>query len=384
MDECLCRSAAITDRVRLEINGKSPSEGAKLTSLPCREPNMVICPENKSYGACCDNIEIIIFYLEIIWSRTPASLSLTTFTMAEESLSTSATDATIKQYHIFGRGISFSMSPAIHNTGFKHHNLSSNYSITEVDVVDECLPFISREEFSGASVTMPYKLEVAQYCDILSDEAKLLGAVNTLAVGRGANGQRTIEGDNTDWSGILNCIRTTYPDLSSPPKTGWVIGAGGAARAAIYALHRVGVESIFISNRSRSKAEAIAHTFASQFSVEVMDDWAEMNAHPADVIVGTVPADTYTDAQFDGLEWNTAGGLCLDMSYKPRVTPLLSFAAKAPQWTTANGIEILLEQGYVQYQKWTGLEPPKQLMRVAVGCDPAPGSCDDKSKQNRL
>jgi shikimate-5-dehydrogenase len=276
-----------------------------------------------------------------------------------------ATGQATKQFHIFGRGISFSMSPAIHNTGFEHHDLNYNYKITEVDTVEDCLPFISREDFGGASVTMPYKLEVSQYCDVLTTEAKLLGAVNTLAVQHGKNGERSIEGDNTDWSGILNCIQTRHPNS----KTGWVIGAGGAARAAIYALHRAGIESIFISNRTRAKAEAIAETFADHFRVEVIDDWAEMNAHPADVIVGTVPAETYSGSQFEGLEWNAAGGLCIDMSYKPRVTPLLSVAAKAPEWTIANGIEILLEQGYVQYQKWTGLEPPRKLMRVAVGVD---------------
>ena len=270
-----------------------------------------------------------------------------------------------KQFHIFGRGISFSMSPAIHNTGFEHHDLNNSYKITEVDTVEDCLPFISQEDFGGASVTMPYKLEVSRYCDVLTTEAKLLGAVNTLVVHHGKNGERSIEGDNTDWSGILNCIQTRHPG----PKTGWVIGAGGAARAAIYALHRAGIEHIFISNRTRSKAEAIAETFAGHFKIEVIESWTVMNAHPADVIVGTVPAETYHDSQFDGLEWNTAGGLCIDMSYKPRVTPLLSVAAKAPKWTIANGIEILLEQGYVQYQKWTGLEPPTQLMRVAVGVD---------------
>ena len=280
---------------------------------------------------------------------------------------TSAATGQTQQFHIFGRGISFSMSPAIHNTGFEHHDLDNNYEITEVDTVEDCLPFISQKNFGGASVTMPYKLEVSRYCDELTTEAKLLGAVNTLAVNHGEDGERTIEGDNTDWSGILNCIQTRHPN----PKTGWVIGAGGAARAAIYALHRAGIESIYISNRTHSKAEAIAETFAGNFKVEVVDDWTEMNAHPADVIVGTVPAETYNDSQFDGLEWNAAGGLCIDMSYKPRVTPLLSVAAKAPKWKIANGIEILLEQGYVQYQKWTGVEPPKQLMRAAVGVDSA-------------
>jgi hypothetical protein len=83
-----------------------------------------------------------------------------------------------------------------------------------------------------------------------------------------------------------------------PPKTGWVIEADGAARAAIYALHKSGVEKMFISNRTRSRAEAIASKFADQFHVEVVDDWEEMNSHPADIVVGTIPVETISDTHF--------------------------------------------------------------------------------------
>ena len=85
---------------------------------------------------------------------------------------TAATTGQPKQFHIFGRGISFSMSPAIHNTGFEHHSLDHNYKITEVETIEDCLPFISQENFGGASVTMPYKLEVSRYCDVLTPRSK--------------------------------------------------------------------------------------------------------------------------------------------------------------------------------------------------------------------
>jgi shikimate-5-dehydrogenase len=276
----------------------------------------------------------------------------------------------IKQFHIFGREISFSMSPAIHNTGFQHHQLDCNYSIIEIGSVQDCLLATAHEHYGGASVTMPYKLEVTKYCDIFTHERKLMAAANTLSVQKGANGQRTIKGDNTDWSGILNCIRAKYLIYTTRlPKMGWVIDADGAARAAIYVLHKSGVEKIFISNRTRSRGEAIASKFADQFHVEVVDDWEEMNSHPADIVVGTIPVDTILDTHFGKVQRQSVGGLCIDMSYRPRVTPLLSIAARASNWEIANGIEVLLEQGYVQYQKWTGLKPPKKLVRNAVGCD---------------
>ncbi|KAM0722818.1 hypothetical protein Q7P37_002260 [Cladosporium fusiforme] len=281
-----------------------------------------------------------------------------------------ASEGSSKQFHIFGRGISFSMSPTIHNSGFQHHALPYSYKITEVESVSDCLSPISMSNFGGASVTMPYKLEISKYCDFVTKEAQLVGAVNTLCVKHEADGQRMIEGDNTDWTGILSCIKAKFPkQADGPPKVGWVIGAGGAARAAVYALHVAGTERIFLSNRTRSKAEAIASAFSSQFIVEIVDEWKDMNAHPADIVIGTIPADTVCDADFDGVEWNSEGGLCIDMSYKPRVTPLLWVAAEAPKWKIANGLEVLLEQGYAQYEKWTGLQPPKELMRQAIGCD---------------
>lgn len=262
------------------------------------------------------------------------------------------------------------MSPTIHNTGFRHHGLECSYKITEVESVEECVPHISHANFGGASVTMPYKLEISRYCDSVTEEAKLMVAVNTLLVRYDESGQRIIEGANTDWAGILSCIHAKYPfTFKGPPTVGWVIGAGGAARAAVYALHMAGIEKIVISNRTRSKAEAIVRNFQDHFRVEVIDALAEMNKHPADIVIGTIPADAVCDSDFDGVEWHSGGGLCIDMPYKPRVTPLLWVAADAPKWKIANGVEVLLEQGYAQYHKWTGLDPPKALMRDAIGCD---------------
>lgn len=114
--------------------------------------------------------------------------------------------------YIFGKNISFSKSPYMHNAAFAHHNLTNyTYSIREVDSVSDCEPFIRFPDFKGASVTMPYKLQIAQFCDTVTDEARLMGAVNTLSVHRSADGRRMIRGDNTDWSGLVQCIQTRYP-----------------------------------------------------------------------------------------------------------------------------------------------------------------------------
>lgn len=275
------------------------------------------------------------------------------------------------QFHNFGRGVSSSKSPRIHNTGFRHHNLPCNYGTTEVKSNPECSIYIDRPNFGGARVAKPYQLEMSKYCNVVTKEAQLLEAVDTLCVRSDADGHRIIKGDNTDWAGILNCILAKYPiRTKGPPRVGWVIGAGRAARAAVYALHVAGTEKIFISDCSRSKAEAIARHFNNQsIDVEIVDDWQEMNAHPADIVIGTSPAHTFCDSDFSVVKWNPAGGLCMDVSYKPRVTPLLWVVAEIPKWKIVNGLEVLLEQEYVQYERWTGLEPPVQLMREAIGYD---------------
>jgi shikimate-5-dehydrogenase len=290
--------------------------------------------------------------------------------MSEPATTETSQQEQQQNLYIFGKGISFSKSPHMHNAAFAHHNLSHShhYSIREVDSVSDCGPFIRSADFKGASVTMPYKLSVARFCDQVTDEARLMGAVNTLSVGRSSDGKRVVRGDNTDWSGLLQCIQTRYPgyDAAKPPKVGWVIGAGGASRAAVYALHRAGVQHIYISNRTFSRAAKIAEDFEGLFRVVPVGEWEEMNAHPADVIIGTVPADTVDDAQFAGVGWKGEGGLCIDMSYKPRVTPLMRIARRQEGWATANGLDALLEQGLIQYEIWTGLEAPRVVMSQAI------------------
>jgi shikimate-5-dehydrogenase len=274
-----------------------------------------------------------------------------------------------QRLYIFGKNISFSKSPHMHNAAFAHHSLTNHtYSIREVDSVSDCLPFIRSPDFKGASVTMPYKLQIAQFCDTVTDEARLMGAVNTLSVHRSADGRRMIRGDNTDWSGLVQCIQTRYPgyNVAKPPKVGWVIGAGGASRAAVYALHKSGVEQIYLSNRTYERAQKIAADFADQFRVVPIERWEEMNGHPADVVIGTVPAETVSEAQFAGVEWRSGGGLCIDMSYKPRVTTLMRIAEGQKGWATANGLDALLEQGLIQYKIWTGLEGPRDVMSKAI------------------
>ncbi|KAJ5337725.1 hypothetical protein N7452_004453 [Penicillium brevicompactum] len=267
-----------------------------------------------------------------------------------------------KSFHIFGKGIAFSVSPTIHNAGFEHYGLPYNYTIRESDSIDEVASLISDERFGGASVTMPHKLQVHKFCDKQTKTAQLIGAINTLIV-EGSGEQRTVTGDNTDWSGLYSIVVSHFRQKEQQPNVGLVIGAGGASRAALYSMHQAGIKKIFLVNRTLATAEKVKHDFSQAFDIKVIARLEDLSDSP-DVIIGTVPADTTSESQFSSLFGPQ--GLCVDMSYKPRQTPLLTAAQKHQGWDTVTGVEVLLAQAFDQFRLWTKLEPPREVMAEAI------------------
>lgn len=270
-----------------------------------------------------------------------------------------------KHYHIFGQGISQSLSPAIHNAAFAHHGLPHRYDIRECNDINEVQPLIKDASFGGASVTMPHKLYVSKFCTKQSDPALRIGAINTLVVHDDGNagGGRTIRGENTDWSGLHSIITEKAPSSSS---IGLVFGAGGAGRAAVYAMTKANIDKIYICNRTLSKAQNIARDFTDLCpAIHCIRNPGDIPELP-DVIIGTIPAKTTNETWFSHLFQESKRGLCIEMSYKPRVTPLLSVAWRHPEWSTADGLEVLLRQGFEQSRLWVGAAAPEKRMRDAV------------------
>ncbi|KAL1862763.1 hypothetical protein VTK73DRAFT_6662 [Phialemonium thermophilum] len=268
-----------------------------------------------------------------------------------------------KLFHIFGNGISFSISPTIHNAGFQYDGLPFKYDIRESPSIDDVAYLIKSDTFGGASVTMPHKLQVHKYCDRLTDTAKAIGAVNTLIVSC-EDDKRIITGDNTDWSGLERIVTEYKTRTKHTLQAGLVIGAGGASRAALYALYHAGVQHIYLVNRTIATAEEIRESFKDRFVITVLPSLDNLPVNP-DVIIGTIPADKTNRDQFSDI-FGTSGGLCIDMSYKPRQTPLLTAAQTHPGWETVTGIQVLLSQAFDQYRLWTRKEPPTKVMEEAV------------------
>ncbi len=251
------------------------------------------------------------------------------------------------------------MSPVIHGAAFSYYSLPHTYEIIQTETVEEVSRLISSPDFGGASVTMPHKLEISKYCKSISYHAQIIGAVNTLIASPDLDsGKPSIIGDNTDWSGLVACLKSKDAGVIENAKTGLVIGAGGASRAALYALYQLGIKNILIVNRTRSKAIKISEDYATLFKITVLSTLVEVTQR-LDIIIGTIPADKTSQAYFPDKLFTKEVGICVDMAYKPRETPLLKVAKRREGWVTIAGVEVLLEQAFMQSELWLGLPAPK-------------------------
>ncbi|KAL1664916.1 EPSP synthase-domain-containing protein [Schizophyllum commune] len=280
-----------------------------------------------------------------------------------------------RKFYLFGTPIAHSMSPTLHNTGFAALGLPHTYSLLETQTVgDEIKAVISAPDFGGASVTIPFKLDVIPLLDELTDAAKVIGAVNTIIPVQ-RDGKRILRGDNTDCLGIQAAVASRL--AGARVGSALVLGAGGTARAAIYALHALGASPIYLFNRTRSKAEELHAAFpnAPVVVLDKLDAWSESVPAP-NVIVSCVPAAaTTTEVGAEGLHLpqgllahQSGPAVVVDMAYKPAETPLLQLAKAVggEHWSTVPGVEVLLEQGFVQFELWTGRACPRESVSKTV------------------
>jgi pentafunctional AROM polypeptide len=285
-----------------------------------------------------------------------------------------------QRFVLFGTPIAYSMSPTLHNTGFQALGLPHFYELQETtEVGQEIKATITAPDFGGASVTIPFKLDVIPLLDKLSPAAKAIGAVNTIVPVRTDGTNRILYGDNTDWQGIRQCIQSRRVHAGAI-HAALVIGAGGTARAAIYALQSLGAGKIYIYNRTRKSAQVLADAFPSA-RIELLDsiDAWPSGIVPPNVIVSTVPSDATATAATPSSSpgalslspnlflYRDGPAVVIDMAYKPAVTSLLALAQSAGEnWAAVRGLDVLLEQGYVQFELWTGRACPKGVVAERV------------------
>ncbi|KAF5239567.1 hypothetical protein FAUST_4888 [Fusarium austroamericanum] len=283
-------------------------------------------------------------------------------------------------FYLFGKPISASRSPALHNTLFKQTGLPHHYHRLETDNIEDVRDVLKSPDFGGASVTIPLKLDIMGKLDELSDAARTIGAVNTVVpFGKpDDNGCRRLLGDNTDWRGMVHALRHAGIQGQDTDNKGaaMVVGSGGTTRAAIFALHSLGFGPIYIAARNREKADAIAADFPKEYQLEGLSraSDAEKVSENLKVVISTIPADRPIDPALQELVGAVLSRpapdgerrVLLEMAYKPSHTPIMQLADDAGNWTTIPGLEVLSSQGWYQFELWTGITPLYKDARAAV------------------
>jgi pentafunctional AROM polypeptide len=264
-------------------------------------------------------------------------------------------------FWLFGKPISQSRSPALHNSLFKHVGLPHEYGLTETDVVKDVLPILHSQDFGGASVTIPLKRDIMEHVDELTPAARMIGAVNTIIplAETTAEGRRRLLGDNTDWRGMVAALRRAgvNPRIGTSPAI--VVGCGGTARAAIFALNSLGFNPIYLVGRDATKAQALSSDFPEGYGLRILNnpkEAEELSPRPS-VVISTIPADRPIDAGmretlisiFHQTPQSTESPrVLLEMAYKPEHTPMMRMAEDAGSWATIPGLEVLASQGWFQ------------------------------------
>lgn len=289
----------------------------------------------------------------------------------------SSREGPTKNFFIFGHNISHTLSPTLHNTGFRELGLPHHYQIHQTVSVDDTVKeIIHRDDFGGASVTFPHKLQIGRLLNSVTDFADKIGAVNTVVVDTDpTSGKRRLVGDNTDWHGIKRCIaKSELQDLQS--SAALVLGAGGAARAACFAIQELGISEVLIANRTASKAYDMAINFPGIKEVHVFETLEEAVANrqslgafvkPLRVVVACVPADDLGSEKIPAALFSGAkSGVLVEMAYRPQVTGMMFAASLHGGWRVFRGVDVLEEQAYAQVELWTGRKAPVEVMRTAM------------------
>ncbi|KAL4778927.1 EPSP synthase-domain-containing protein [Aspergillus varians] len=289
-----------------------------------------------------------------------------------------------KKFAVLGNPVSGSRSPALHNALFAQVGLPHDYSRIETTSIEDVKDFLHAPDFGGASVTIPLKLDIMPLLDEVAAEAEIIGAVNTIIPVPGDKGKPTrLVGRNTDWQGMSLSLRNAgvFGPKSPQKQSALVVGGGGTARAAIYALHNMGFSPVYIVGRTPSKLESMVSTFPSSYNIRIVDNPSSFETVPH-VAIGTIPADQPIDpvmretlchmferaqeADADMVKSVERGPrVLLEMAYKPRVTALMRLASDSG-WHTIPGLEVLVGQGWYQFNYWTGISPLYESARAAV------------------
>lgn len=281
-------------------------------------------------------------------------------------------DAATRPVTLLGWPIEHTLSPLIHNTGFRKQDLNYLYTASAVppELIGEAVTGLRALDFAGANVTIPHKEAVGRYLDDVSAEARAVGAVNTIVLEKKGE-ERRLFGDNTDVAGFIEPLSPLRERIQGSDVL--IFGSGGAARAVAYALLRgLAPSRLTIAARSPGKAERLADDLSPYDSGDVLEVRSLANARPqvraSRLLVNATPVGMAPDTE--GTIWPnvddfSAEQVAYDLVYRPRTTRWLREAGERGA-TTIGGLDMLIAQAAASYRHWTGRDLPEEAVRQAL------------------
>ena len=265
---------------------------------------------------------------------------------------------------VIGSPIAHSKSPQLHRHWLKTYGIAGHYIPMDVATEDleQVLRTLPKAGFVGVNITIPHKEAVMNIADLITDRAILIGAANTLIFRKDGK----IHADNTDGYGFLENLRTGAPHWVPSAGPAAVLGAGGAARAVIASLLDAGVPEIYLSNRTRIRAEKLKQDFGARVFVY---DWVQAGNMIDDtsLLVNTTSLGMIGKGEMrvplDGLDSKT---VVTDLVYTPLKTKMLA-TAEEMGCVTVDGLGMLLHQAVPAFERWFGKRPEVDRATRAAG-----------------
>lgn len=269
-----------------------------------------------------------------------------------------------KQLGVIGYPLSHTLSPVFQQAALDYHAIPVTYSAwpTPPESLPQTVERLRGEDYMGFNITIPHKEQLLDLVDDVNDMARNVGAVNTVV-----NRNGVLTGHNTDTYGFVRSLKEKA-NFDPRGKSVLLLGAGGAARAAAYALAAEGVERLAIANRTVVRAESLAEDVGSVLR-EIEAVSLENVSGDADLIVNSTSVGM---ASGDGAEQTPIkaasippDALAYDMVYTPAETPFLRSAQEAGA-RVLGGLWMLIYQGAAAFELWTGKHAPVDVMYQAA------------------
>jgi len=279
-------------------------------------------------------------------------------------------DGHTKLAFVLGYPVEHSLSPAMHQAAFAAAGLNAAYlpwAVAPNRLPEAVHGLRAMENLLGANVTVPHKEAIIPLLDGLTPEAEAVGAVNTLLPREGK-----LLGDNTDSAGFLAALHENFGG-EVRGLTAAILGAGGAARAVAMGLARAGARRLFLLNRNVDRANRLASVVAAyhpdcQVTAQPLHrTWKITEVTEIRLLVNTTSAGLQpSDHPLFDYASLSAPITVFDLIYNPPETPLLR-KARARGCVAGNGLAMLVYQGVLAFELWTGKPAPVQAMRDALG-----------------